>query len=112
MDERTVFLVNIEGNVEAVCIRRIILRIVGISIIIAILFSYIPAISMESCPEEDHSTDSGMDCGYSFHCPIVFDKLMSEMLTLPFKGRFFLAPPLLIGEEVVPQIFHPPKNLR
>ncbi len=88
-----------------------ILRIAGIFIIIAILFSYIPAVSIDGCPEEDHSTNKGMDCGYAFHCPLVHDTAMPQLSILSINGRLRWMPNVLKIEELPRLIFHPPERL-
>ena len=84
------------------------LKIVGILLIIGILFSYVPIVPMDGCPEGHHMAGKKMDCGYSFHCPIIFNFNMSES-PLPFTGRVVLTLPLPKVDQLVTLIFHPPE---
>jgi len=90
-------------------LERIILRITGIFIIIAIIFSYLPAGSIDSCQEEDRSTYSRMDCGYAFHCPIIYNPAMPELSTLTINGWLKWVREISKIEELPNFIFHPPK---
>ena len=82
----------------------------GVFIIIAILSSYVPMISMDGCPEENHMGNKQMDCGSFFHCPIVVNFTISEISSLPFNGRLVSAPFSLRVDELPYFIFHPPKH--
>ncbi len=89
--------------------------IIGFLVVVAILFSYIPAFSfsMKGCPEEgNHTGNVKMDCGYSFHCPMVVNKDVLDANSLPLSGRLVSGKPLLVVEELIRMIFHPPKDLR
>lgn len=102
------------------------MKLIEIFLIIGILFSYVPVMSMEKCSEEncpeanhhpmdhhagDHPTGNRtMDCcGYSFHCPMLFDISMSDPMPLPLTGRLIVLPPPFKADEVPYLIFHPPK---
>ncbi len=102
------------------------MKFIGILLIIGILFSYVPVMSMGNCSEEDcpdanhhpgdhptgdHPTGKRMMdcCGYSFHCPMLFDISMSDPMPLPLTGRLIVLPPPLKVDEVPYLIFHPPK---
>jgi hypothetical protein len=87
------------------------LKIVGIFVTIIILFSYLPARSMEACPEEDHSGNMRMDCGYTFHCPFTYDTAIPELCVLPLHSRLRVIPAVLKIDEFPRVIFHPPKTL-
>ena len=52
-----------------------------------------------------------IDCGYSFHCPMIVNKSILGTYSLPLNGRFVLGRPLLVVDELVRVIFHPPKGL-
>jgi len=91
------------------------MKLIGIFLIIGILFSYVPVMPMDDCPEGDqhtgnrHTGNMTMNCGYSFHCPILFNINTPDPMPLPLTGRLVdLAPPLKI-DEVPFLIFHPPK---
>ncbi len=88
---------------------------VGFLIIITILVSYMPAFSfsMKGCPEGgNHTGNVKMDCGYSFHCPMVINKDILGANSLPLSGRLVPGKPLPVVEALIRMIFHPPKDLR
>jgi len=90
-------------------------RIISVLLLIGILYSYAPILAhQDGCPEADHMGGSmgsvKMDCGYSFHCPIVFNTGGSEPLPLPFVGQLIPTPHLLLLKESISDIFHPPKD--
>ncbi len=88
--------------------------VIGFLVLITILFSYMPAFSfsIDGCPEGNHTGNVKMDCGYSFHCPMVINKDILGANSLPLSGRLVSGKPLLVVEELVRMIFHPPKDLR
>jgi hypothetical protein len=86
------------------------MRVIGIFIVIAILFSYVPMISMDDCPEGNHTGNTKKDCGYPFHCPIVVDIGISETLSLPLTGQLVLIPSIMKIEELAYLLFRPPKK--
>ena len=85
------------------------MRIIGCLLVIGILFSYVPVFSMDGCPEGSHMGIMKMDCGSSFHCPMIVDKIVSETSSLPFNGCLVPIKLLLAVDEVAYLIFHPPK---
>ena len=87
------------------------MKIIGTLLIIGILFSYVPMISMDDCPDGDHMGNMKTDCGYCFHSPGLFGMNISEYLFLPFSGRLVLVPPSVKIDEIPFLIFHPPKFL-
>jgi hypothetical protein len=86
------------------------MRVIGSLLIIGILFSYVPMIPMDKCPEGNHMGNRKMDCGYNFHCPLIFNISMPEPLALPLSGRVVLTPSLLKIDELTFLIFRPPKH--
>jgi hypothetical protein len=86
------------------------MRVIGSLLIIGILFSYVPMIPMDECPEGNHMGNRKMDCGYNFHCPLIFNISMPEPLALPLSGRVVLTPSLLKIDELTFLIFRPPKH--
>ncbi len=86
------------------------LRIAGVFIIIAVLFSYFPMEMMGSCSEEDHSTSKRIDCGYAFHCPMIFNPALPLPPTLSINGRLKWMSPTEKVEEFPRFIFHPPET--
>ncbi len=91
--------------------RRMSLRIAWVFIIIAILFSYFPMEMMGSCSEEeDHSTGKRVDCGYAFHCPMIFTPALPLLPTLSINGRLKWMSPTEKVEELPRLIFHPPET--
>ena len=80
-----------------------------IFLIFGILFSYIPMAPMDDCSEGDRTGNIKLDCGYSFHCPIIVGISTLEALNLPFNERLALTPPLIIVDELTHRIFRPPK---
>jgi hypothetical protein len=87
------------------------MRIIGCFLIIGILFSYIPVFPMDECPEGNHMGNMKMDCGYLFHCPMIVDINISETSSLPPNGFSISIRTLLLMEELVHSIFHPPEYL-
>jgi hypothetical protein len=85
------------------------MRIIGCLLVIGILFSYVPVFSMDGCPEGSHMGIMKMDCGSSFHCPMIVDKIVSETSSLPLNGCLVPTKLLLAVDEVAYLIFHPPK---
>jgi len=88
------------------------MKIVGVLLIIGILFSYVPVIPMDDCPEENHArnTNTKMDCGSIFHCPLILNGSLQEPFPLPLSGWLILPPILPKVDELTHLIFHPPKN--
>jgi len=84
------------------------MKIIGIFLILGILFSYVPMIPIDGCREEGHVGNMKLDCGYSFHCPIL-SIVISEPFHPSYVGRLALIPSLKTVEEVVHPIFHPPE---
>ena len=87
--------------------------------IIVLLFSYVPAIPAEHCPDGDHEgnhhegnqRDSGkLECGYIFHCPFVANMKSSEPLII-LKMEWLSSTPttVVFGDFRFP-IFHPPEG--
>ncbi len=87
-----------------------ILRIIGVFLIIAILFSYFPMLGMGSCSEEDHGGDMRMNCGYTFHCPVIHHSALPQLSTLSFYGWLRWTGNIGKFEELPKSIFHPPKG--
>lgn len=65
---------------------------------------------MDECPEVNHMSNMKMDCGYNFHCPLIFNITMPEPLPLPLNGRVILARPLPKINELTYLIFRPPEQ--
>ncbi len=87
------------------------MRIVGIFLVIAILFSYLPIIPRDDCPDVDHMGSMKLDCGNIFHCPLIFSISVSGPTVLPLSGRFFLTFFSVKVEELPRLVFHPPEYL-
>lgn len=85
------------------------MRLIGCFLVIGILFSYLPMFPMDGCPEGSHMGIMKMDCGASFHCPMIVDRIVSETSSLPLNGCLILTKRLLVVDEVAYLIFHPPK---
>ena len=83
---------------------------IGTLIIIGIIFSYIPLVPVDECPEGDHMGSMKVDCGYVFHCPLVIGKNISEPLSLPLTGQLVLIPSIMKIEELAYLLFRPPKK--
>ncbi len=90
---------------------KMMLRVIGILIIIAIVFTYLPAFSMNECSGEDPSTDKRQECGYTFHCPVLDHQATTQLSILSIHGWLRLVTDLLKVEELPERIFHPPKPL-
>ena len=86
------------------------LKIVSAFIIIAVLFSYVPRIPMDDCPEGNQMGHMNLDCGYLFHCPVLFDVSILGPSALSLTGRLVPLPTLPNVDEVNFLIFHPPKH--
>jgi hypothetical protein len=84
------------------------MRIIGCLLVIGLLFSYVPAFPMDECPEGNHMGNMKMDCGYVFHCPLIFNINIPDHLPLPLNGRLILTPSLFKVDELAHLIFHPP----
>jgi hypothetical protein len=88
------------------------MKIVGIFLVIGLLFSYVPIIPVDGCPEANHMGSMKiMDCGYAFHCPMISDGSLQEPFSLPLNGWLPLPTALPKADELTHLIFHPPKNL-
>ncbi|MBM4308431.1 MAG: hypothetical protein FJ115_03045 [Deltaproteobacteria bacterium] len=85
------------------------MKVVGILLIIAILFSYVPIVPADDCPDTGHSGNMKLDCGSVFHCPIIYNPAMPEISTLTINGWLKLMPEISKIEELPNFIFHPPK---
>jgi len=85
------------------------LRIPGIFIIVTVLFSYLPMDAMGHCPEEDHHTNTKMDCGYAFHCPVLYHPIMPGLSVLTISGWLKRMPEISKIDELPSFIYHPPK---
>jgi hypothetical protein len=86
------------------------MKIVGVLLIIGILFSYVPVIPMDDCPEGNHMGNMKMDCGNVFHCPLIINGSLQEPFPLPLSGWLILPPILPKVDELTHLIFHPPKT--
>jgi len=86
-------------------------NLIGFVVIITILSLYIPVFSMDQCREGNHTGNVKMDCGYSFHCPMVVSRSILGTYSLPLNGRLVPEKPLLVVDELISMIFHPPKDL-
>lgn len=86
------------------------MRILGVLLVIAILFSYFPMMTMDGCSEEDHENDMRMDCGYTFHCPVIYHSILPHLSAPSIYG--WLKWKRIIGkmEELPKSIYHPPKG--
>jgi hypothetical protein len=87
------------------------LKGIGIFIIVAILFSYVPVIPLDDCLENHHNGNAKMDCGNIFHCPLISNISIPETLFLPLFGRLVLMSYLPEVDELPDFIFHPPKKV-
>jgi hypothetical protein len=86
------------------------MKIIGILLIIGILFSYVPILPIDNCPEGGHMGNMKLDCGYIFHCPFLSNVGLPESITLPYFGRAVLNSSLLVIDELTHPIFRPPKK--
>ncbi len=84
-------------------------KITGCFLVIAILFSYLPILSRDDCTDGGRLGNMKMDCGYSFHCPMIADRDTLEASGLPLNGQLVSSEPLLVVKELTHSIFHPPK---
>ena len=49
-----------------------------------------------------------VDCGYIFHCPLILNISMPELLPIPVSGRLVLSYFSFKVDELPHPIFHPP----
>ncbi len=84
--------------------------IVGCLLVLGILFSYLPLLPMDECPEGSHTGMMKMDCGSLFHCPVTVDKIFSETSALPLRGCLVPIKLTLAVDELPDSIFHPPRH--
>jgi hypothetical protein len=87
------------------------LKVGRILIVLTILFSYLPAIPMDYCPDEDNMGHVEMNCGYIFHCPFISNISLSEFNPIPNIGRLVSITVLPVIEDLEYPVFHPPKTL-
>ena len=70
---------------------------------------------MKGCPygnhTENHTGNKNIDCGNTFHCPLIFDGILQEPLPLPLNGWLPLPSFFQKVDELAHLIFHPPKDL-
>jgi hypothetical protein len=88
------------------------MKIIGCLLVIGILCFYAPVFSMDQCPEENHMGKVKIDCGYSFHCPMIVNNSILGTYRFPFSGRLVPTKPFLVVDELIRVIFRPPKVLR
>ncbi len=97
--------------------------LIGFLVVVAILFSYMPVFSMDGCPEGNHTgmdqcpegNHTGnvkMDCGSLCHCPMIVNENILGTYSLPLNGRLVPAKSLLVVDELIRMVFHPPKDIR
>jgi hypothetical protein len=92
---------------------------IRILIIIGILFSYFPVMSLEHCPmgsheenhhEGNHKEKGKLNCGYIFHCPFTFNLSFSEPLVILNTEKLVpVSSSITFGDFRFP-IFHPPEE--
>jgi hypothetical protein len=100
------------------------MKLIGLLLIIGMLFTYAVVPSVVNCPEghhqqndrhqrtTDHNTGSmQLGCGYSFHCPVLYQFNNTGSSLLPFVGELVLASTPDKGDNVVQRIFHPPREV-
>jgi hypothetical protein len=86
------------------------LKVVRILIVLVILFSYLPIIHVDFCPNENHVDHVKINCGYVFHCPFVSNNTLLESITILNIGRLVLMTSLPLVEDLEYPIFHPPET--
>ena len=86
------------------------MKIIGILLIIGILFSYVPILPIDNCPEGGHMGNMKLDCGYIFHCPFLSNIGLPELMALPYFGRAILISSFPVIDELTHPIFHPPEE--
>lgn len=84
-------------------------RIITGLIVFGFLLSYVPMVSLENCPEKDHSKRMNLDCGNLFHCAFILNIGFLGNFFLPLKGWVFLINYLPHKKLIPRSIFHPPK---
>ena len=86
------------------------MKIAAVFVVIGILFSYTPVIQMDECPGDNHRGNMKLDCGYTFHCPLISDGNPQESLPLPLSGRLVSPSALPKVDELTRLVFHPHEN--
>jgi hypothetical protein len=87
------------------------MRKIGLFIAIALFCSYLPMVPMDDCLAGDHLGNIMMNCGYSFHCPLISSITLLEPAAIPNIEQLVLIMPLLLLEDLEYPIFHPPEGL-
>ncbi len=97
---------------------------IRILIIVGILFSYFPVMSLQDCPmgsyeenqhdgehhEGSHKEEGRLNCGHIFHCPFTFNSSFSEPLVILNTEKLVsISPPIMFGDFRFP-VFHPPEE--
>jgi hypothetical protein len=90
-------------------------KVIGVLILLGILATYLPMMPSEECPEGTHETANRLGsvkaCGSLFHCPLIFNKSLSELFPIPFIGRLPLVRLVPFLDELPDFIFHPPRHV-
>lgn len=88
-------------------------RVACLFVVLSLLSSYVPATPLAAstgdCSDDHGPGQSGPECGYMFHCPMLSHFGAWEFSVLSFAGRLLSASPLLKLDDLVSRIFHPPK---
>ncbi len=85
------------------------MKIIGILLAAVIIFSYLPVVSMDGCPEGHHMGNVKVDCGYCLHCPILFGRSIQDFSPLPFSEEWVSASFLHKVDGLISSIFRPPE---
>jgi hypothetical protein len=86
------------------------MRKIGLFLAIALFCSYLPMVPMDDCPEDDHLGNVMMNCGYSFHCPLISSITPLQPVAIPNIEPLVLIMPSLLVEDLEYPIFHPPEH--
>ncbi len=85
------------------------MKVLAILVVSAVALSYIPVMPMDGCPEAHHMGNTTLDCGYSFHCPILTGLNLLDFAPLPYTGEPVSASSLIKVDGWIFSIFRPPE---
>jgi len=88
------------------------MKIIAILLTVGVLFSCIPMVPMNDCPEESHMGGLKVNSGSSYHCPLctlIVNAALPEPLPLPLIGQLLSTEYLRMVDDLTRSIFRPPE---